>query len=138
MKKEDAIDYLAFVSSSLKSLQREADKVIRQLAFEFSDDYIPEDIDVEAAEKIWRSTWIGEDSYTPITVEMGYPSGSCYCKKCGHSFAQDVELYNIGFFCPECGSAMTDDAMNMVLQRLMKTYKQIRESKENKGTTESN
>ena len=56
----------------------------------------------EQVEKVWRGEWI--DAYPGTS--------SCKCTKCGA-----VQEYE-STFCCHCGAPMTDEAVEMVLERL--------------------
>ena len=60
----------------------------------------------EQVEKAWRSEW---DSNGPRDIVV-------YCKQC--MMPQDVDTN----FCHSCGAAMTDEAMEMVMERLEALY----------------
>ena len=58
----------------------------------------------EQVEKVWRSEWAKVGSYAE-------------CKKCGH-----MPTNGKTHFCSHCGSAMTDEAVDMVMERLEALY----------------
>lgn len=58
----------------------------------------------EQVEKVWRGEWI--DAYPGTS--------SCKCTKCGA-----VQEYE-STFCGHCGAPMTDEAVNMVMERINK------------------
>ena len=60
----------------------------------------------EMVEKVWRSHWNESTS-------MG---GFVYCSRCGYS-ALEANNYT---FCPKCGAPMTDEAVEMVMEKLKK------------------
>ena len=60
----------------------------------------------EQAEKAWRGTWM---SYLP---PLGAGDEQCRCTGCGRT--PDVKAP----FCAWCGAAMTDEAVQMVMERL--------------------
>ena len=62
----------------------------------------------EKVEKVWRSHWNESTS-------MG---GFVYCSRCGYS-ALEANNYT---FCPKCGSPFTDEAVQMVMERLEALY----------------
>ena len=55
----------------------------------------------EQVKKAWKGEWERPQE------------GLCKCSCCGHSF-----LWLTTSFCPGCGRAMTDDAIDMVMDRL--------------------
>ena len=56
----------------------------------------------EQVEKVWRGEW---DSNGPRDIVV-------YCKQC--MMPQDIDTN----FCHSCGAAMTDEAVEMVMERL--------------------
>lgn len=58
----------------------------------------------EQVEKVWTAEWTVD--------EFGHK-----CSKCGE-YLPDGEDVRKPQFCPECGRAMTDEAMQMVMERL--------------------
>ena len=55
----------------------------------------------EQVEKVWRGKWIGMTEYE--------------CSRCEHDLDSLEELNH---FCPACGAPMTDEAVQMVMERL--------------------
>ena len=62
----------------------------------------------EQVEKVWRGEW---NNINPAVLKLGV-SWVCRCTKCG--CPQDYK-HN---FCPNCGAAQTDEAVEMVMERL--------------------
>ena len=62
----------------------------------------------EQVEKVWRGEW---NNINPAVLKPGV-SWVCRCAKCG--CPQDYK-HN---FCPNCGAAQTDEAVQMVMERL--------------------
>ena len=63
----------------------------------------------EQVEKVWRGEWIKHNGYTECSkCEYWYPS------------TEDEEEDDRNSFCPACGRAMTDEAVQMVMERLNK------------------
>ena len=62
----------------------------------------------EQVEKVWRGEW---NNINPAVLKPGV-SWVCRCTKCG--CPQDYK-HN---FCPNCGAAQTDEAVEMVVRRL--------------------
>ena len=60
----------------------------------------------ERLEKVWRGEWIG-------TPNMGVYDIAC--SKCGYSTG--IRFWSSDF-CPNCGAPMTDEAVDMVMERL--------------------
>ena len=61
----------------------------------------------EKVEKVWRGEW---NNINPAVLKLGV-SWVCRCAKCG--CPQDYK-HN---FCPNCGAAQTDEAVQMVMER---------------------
>ena len=64
----------------------------------------------EQVEKVWRGEW------------KGVPKLGVYdmaCSKCGYS--PGIRFYS-SEFCPNCGAPMTDDAVEMVMERMEKLH----------------
>ena len=62
----------------------------------------------EQVEKLWRGEWM----YDPDTSYM-------YCEICKHTICQTDYLNgNPPPFCEMCGASMTDEAVQMVMERL--------------------
>lgn len=60
----------------------------------------------ERVERVWRGEW--------KPTEVPYMNECEDCSVCGYRTA-----WGHGFrFCPHCGAPMTDEAMNMVMERL--------------------
>ena len=66
----------------------------------------------EQVEKVWRGEW--NYSHTTETDHFAVVK----CSKCGHE-AFAIALYvKDENFCPHCGAPMTDEAVQMVMERL--------------------
>ena len=61
----------------------------------------------EQVEKVWRGEWINKHS--------AYDHKIFTCARCGKRISIQGENLN---FCPHCGSPMTDEAVDMVMERL--------------------
>ena len=62
----------------------------------------------EQVEKVWRGEWIHDP-------ETGYE----HCDKCSHTISLDDYLNRKPpLFCEMCGNAKTDEAVEMVMERL--------------------
>ena len=65
----------------------------------------------EQVEKVWRGNWKKDSS-----VQVLAPGGQKYhfrCSKCGYI----TRLHDLNF-CSECGTPMTDEAVEMVMERM--------------------
>ena len=61
----------------------------------------------EQVEKVWRGEWIHKRSPYDYKIFV--------CKKCGKQISIQGENMD---FCPACGAAQTDEAVEMVMERL--------------------
>ena len=66
----------------------------------------------EQVEKAWRGEWID-------TRESSKDVPTCMCSRCTR-----VVVGLESKFCPDCGSPMTDEAVEMVMRRLEALYEQ--------------
>lgn len=71
----------------------------------------------EQVEKVWRGEWIGDNGEKVGTID-GSPIKSTTCSVCGNWLVGSDEYDCSGYFCPACGRAMTDEAVQMVVERL--------------------
>ena len=71
----------------------------------------------EQVEKVWRGEWIGDNDEKVGTID-GSPIKSSTCSVCGNWLVGSDEYDCSGHFCPACGRAMTDEAVEMVMERL--------------------
>ena len=62
----------------------------------------------EQVEKVWRAHW-------NESVHLG---GFVYCSRCGYN-ALEANNYT---FCPKCGRPFTDEAVQMVMERMEKLH----------------
>ena len=62
----------------------------------------------ERVEKVWRAHW----------NESTHLGGFVYCSRCGYN-ALETNNYT---FCPKCGSPFTDEAVEMVMERMEELY----------------
>ena len=62
----------------------------------------------EQVEKVWRAHW----------NESTHLGGFVYCSRCGYN-ALEANNYT---FCPKCGSPFTDEAVQMVVERMNKLH----------------
>ena len=61
----------------------------------------------ERVEKVWRGEWIHKRSPYDYKIFV--------CKKCGKQISIQGENMD---FCPACGAAQTDEAVEMVMERM--------------------
>ena len=66
----------------------------------------------EWIEKAWRGEWMFKPFY------KGTSRGVIECQKCKGAFEGSVEFN----FCPNCGAPMTDEAVEMVMERMEALY----------------
>ena len=71
----------------------------------------------EQVEKVWRGEWIGDNDEKVGTIE-GSPIKSSTCSACGNWLVGSDEYDCAGYFCPACGAAQTDEAVDILLKRL--------------------
>ena len=71
----------------------------------------------EQVEKVWRGEWIGDNDEKVGTID-GSPIKSSTCSACGNWLVGSDEYDCAGYFCPACGRAMTDEAVQIVMKRL--------------------
>ena len=77
----------------------------------------------EQVEKVWRGEWIGDNDERVGTID-GSPTKSATCSVCGNWLVGSDEYDCSGHFCPACGRAMTDKAVDMVMERLEALYEE--------------
>ena len=61
----------------------------------------------EQVEKVWRGEWVHKRSPYDYKIFV--------CKKCGKQISIQGENMD---FCPACGAPMTDEAVDMVMERM--------------------
>ena len=71
----------------------------------------------EQVEKVWRGEWIGDNDEKVGTID-GSPIKSATCSVCGNWLVGSDEYDCSGHFCPSCGAPMTDEAVEIVMERL--------------------
>lgn len=97
---------------------------LRQWFVEWLDDYYDElysedDLTPEVAESVLTALRpVSREAWTAkwTVDEVGHK-----CSKCGE-YLPDGEDVRKPQFCPECGRAMTDEAVEMVMERLEALY----------------
>ena len=73
----------------------------------------------EQVEKVWRGEWMGSgDGYAD--GELVYDTWTC--SECGHVIDEEDDPDMLPQFCPKCYAAMTDEAVQMVMERLEALY----------------
>ena len=69
----------------------------------------------EQVEKVWRGEWIAKHYVDGILEGTNFDE----CSKCGYQRVfENPELKTKYMFCPGCGRAMWDEAVQMVMERL--------------------
>lgn len=69
----------------------------------------------EQVEKVWRGEWITKHYVDGILEGTNFDE----CSKCGYKRVFDnIELKTAFMFCPHCGAAQTDEAVEMVMKRM--------------------
>lgn len=71
----------------------------------------------EQVEKL-RGEWIDIDGEKVPVDKYGQPFGWAKCSACGEYLTASDEYPCIGHFCPNCGAPMTDEAVDMVMEKL--------------------
>ena len=79
----------------------------------------------ERIEEAWRGGWIAvrESEITGFNPEFaGHdPIGGYKCSRCNEEAVLDCnDEFVLDNFCPRCGAAMTDEAVEMVMERMEK------------------
>ena len=69
----------------------------------------------EQVEKVWRGEWVHKRSPYDYKIFA--------CKKCGKQISIQGENMD---FCPACGAAQTDEAVQMVMERLEALHEQTK------------
>ena len=67
----------------------------------------------EQVEKVWKGEWVEEPYSTKSERNRTIHSKKCTCSVCNKSNGRKKEN-----FCPHCGSPMTDEAVQMVMERV--------------------
>ena len=75
----------------------------------------------EQVEKI-RGEWRDIDGETVPVDKYGQTLGWAECSACGQYLTASDEYPCTGHFCPNCGAPMTDEAVDMVMERLEVLY----------------
>ena len=105
MTREEAIEALQkFVNGYEKNICGEA---VRQNGFVQAIKVVISalrPVSREQVEKVWRAHW----------NESTHLGGFVYCSRCGYN-ALEANNYT---FCPKCGSPFTDEAVEMVMEKI--------------------
>lgn len=64
-----------------------------------------------------RGEWIGDNGEKVGTID-GTPLKSSICSNCGNWLVGSDEYSCAGYFCPACGAPMTDEAVDMMMERM--------------------
>ena len=76
----------------------------------------------EQVEQVWRGEWIGSaDGYAD--GELVYDTWTC--SECGYVIDEEDDPDMLPQFCPKCYAAMTDEAVEMVMERLEELHESI-------------
>lgn len=68
----------------------------------------------EQVKKVWRGYWDHKEVISNKSITGKFLLPSCECSLCGCYVQQEVN------FCPHCGAPMTDEAVQMVMERMEK------------------
>ena len=69
----------------------------------------------EQVEKVWKGEWMGSaDGYAD--GELVYDTWEC--SHCGYVIDEEDDPDMLPQFCPKCYAAMTDEAVEMVMERM--------------------
>ena len=110
MTREEAIVNLEklialFHTASEQSKMVDYSKIIETLEFAAA---ALRPVSREQVEKVWRGEW-----------KCHGDCGVTECSACGWNIEEYVGNYN---FCPSCGAPMTDEAVQMVMERMEALY----------------
>ena len=76
----------------------------------------------EQVEKVWRGEWMGSaDGYAD--GELVYDTWEC--SHCGYVIDEEDDPDMLPQFCPKCYAAMTDKAVEMVMERMEELHENI-------------
>ena len=112
--REEAFDYLSAIKLLLRDMGVDTEKAHSAIDLALS---AIRPVSREQVEKVWRGEWrdlngdklvgiddVGQDVYRHYHYSV--------CKKCGKGIAAKSN------FCPYCGDAKTDEAVQMVMERM--------------------
>ena len=120
MTREEAIKWLeeiiqdtdTYWESCSEALQKELDE--QKDVFDIALSAL-RPITREQVEKMWKGEWITKHYVDGILEGTNFDE----CSKCGYQRVfENPELKTKYMFCPECGRAMWDEAVQMVMERV--------------------
>ena len=120
MTREEAAKWLeetiqdtdTYFSSCSEALQKELDEQKEVFLLALS---ALRPVSREQVEKVWRGEWITKHYVDGILEGTNFDE----CSKCGYQRVfENPELKTKYMFCPGCGRAMWDEAVEMVMERL--------------------
>ena len=120
MTREEAIDYLSAIKLLLRDVGVDTEKAHSAIDIALA---ALRPVTREQVEKVWRGEWIGDDD-EKVGIIDGSPMKSATCSACGNWLVGSDEYDCSGYFCPACGRAMTDEAVQMVMERMEALYGQ--------------
>ena len=65
-----------------------------------------------------KGEWVDLDGEKVPVDKYGQPLGWAMCSACGEYLTASDEYPCIGHFCPNCGSPMTDEAVETIMKRM--------------------
>ena len=101
MTREEAIDLLRDTPIDIRSTREDDIHTLYATAQMMAIDAL-RPVSREQVENVWMGEWI----------DTNHRTSSCKCTKCGA-----VQEYETPF-CPACGAPMTDEAVEIVMERL--------------------
>lgn len=66
----------------------------------------------EQVEKVWKGYWIHDEIASDKSIDGKFFLPLCNCSRCGGYVQREAS------FCPHCGAPMTDEAVEMVMERM--------------------
>lgn len=113
MMREEAIELLRDTPIDIRSTREDDIHTLYATAQMMATDAL-RPVSRERIEKVWRGEWIiGEPDVLGVPI---------HCSRCGwgsdHADQRKWMEYNGHLFCGHCGAPMTDEAVEMVMERL--------------------